>query len=437
MKGSHYTMEVSGKIVLLGAGASAPDSEGAVGVPTARAMTQEMLRLVENEPQDIRHAIRLAVSALVFGSGIRGEDPGLGVNIEDVFNLLETLERRNSLEAAPLIGSWNPVVESLDRVMTKPRVRNPNSLRVSGFSSIGNDRSIDEVVRELEQIARGGAGGFSHNLKRALSAFAENIQNGDRRGTNSRPPEVAVTRDIPGQGMIYRKARECLIRKLNDLVWLTDKGFAARFAPLVRAAKTEGFTIATLNYDNSIELSANSEGLSVDLGITRWFQDDTDQSDVAGNHINLLKLHGSIDWQLVTSQDEVAGKLRTKRIHRMSREEMEEGIRDPSLIFGGQNKLTASGPFLDLLMMFRNQLFDSKELIVIGYSFADQHINDLIEEWLAGSSDSKITIVSGKGISAAPKGSFADRVLSLGGERVKNTGLYAKEAIESLFPALE
>jgi hypothetical protein len=67
----------------------------------------------------------------------------------------------------------------------------------------------------------------------------------------------------------------------------------------------------------------------------------------------------------------------------------------PGLIFGQRNKLTADGPYLDLLRQFQYQLSQSKSLIVVGYSFRDEHINTYISQWLNSSwaSANKITIV--------------------------------------------
>lgn len=116
----------------------------------------------------------------------------------------------------------------------------------------------------------------------------------------------------------------------------------------------------------------------------------------------------------------------------MNRGEMNEGIREPALIFGGQNKLTASGPFLDLLMEFRDRLFEARELVVIGYSFSDQHINALIEEWVASRPESKVTIVCGENFDPR-EGTLGRRLLALGAARAEDTGVYAREGIATLF----
>lgn len=92
------------RLILLGAGASKE-----ADVPIAREMTQRILGNLNSEEDSARvcHAVRLAVSTVMFGQGLRGEDPTQCVNIEDVFNILDTLARRNRLEASPLIGAWH------------------------------------------------------------------------------------------------------------------------------------------------------------------------------------------------------------------------------------------------------------------------------------------------------------------------------------------
>jgi hypothetical protein len=48
-------------------------------------------------------------------------------------------------------------------------------------------------------------------------------------------------------------------------------------------------------------------------------------------------------------------------------EEMMKGQARPAVIFGQRNKLTAEGPFLDLLRAFREELSRSTSLTVVGY----------------------------------------------------------------------
>ena len=63
------------------------------------------------------------------------------------------------------------------------------------------------------------------------------------------------------------------------------------------------------------------------------------------------------------------------------------------VIFGGGNKLTVDGPFLDLIKAFQRRLEEHTTLVVIGYSFGDLHVNRLIERWLRRSSERNIIII--------------------------------------------
>lgn len=65
----------------------------------------------------------------------------------------------------------------------------------------------------------------------------------------------------------------------------------------------------------------------------------------------------------------------------------------PAIIFGQRDKLTTDGPFLDLLRAFRDQLFKSSHLVVVGYSFRDTHVNNYIKYWFSRTENRKLTII--------------------------------------------
>ena len=52
------------------------------------------------------------------------------------------------------------------------------------------------------------------------------------------------------------------------------------------------------------------------------------------------------------------------------------------LVFGLRGKLRPDGPFLAMLVEFWNWLLAAERLVVVGYSFRDEHINKLIEDWI-------------------------------------------------------
>ena len=71
----------------------------------------------------------------------------------------------------------------------------------------------------------------------------------------------------------------------------------------------------------------------------------------------------------------------------------DEGTGRPAVIFGQRGKLRAEGPFLSLLAEFERQLSNAGRLVVIGYSFRDDHVNEIIRRWTADDIARQITVV--------------------------------------------
>jgi hypothetical protein len=64
------------------------------------------------------------------------------------------------------------------------------------------------------------------------------------------------------------------------------------------------------------------------------------------------------------------------------------------------NKMSQIAPS-EFLHLFRGDLNFAKELICIGYSFGDSHIDQVLKDWLSFSPDRKLTIVN-PGINGCP-----------------------------------
>lgn len=182
---------------------------------------------------------------------------------------------------------------------------------------------------------------------------------------------------------------------LVQIATITDATKVDYLSPLLDLMATQKdecgngrLVIATINYDNSIELLAESHGIHCHTGIEEWF--DTKEFDTTGSGLYLLKLHGSIDWEQEqrdsTPHKPMPTMLVKKHQPRSVTLPMEQVPKPlhymPAVIFGQRNKLTAEGPFLDLFQSFKRELDVSDVLTVIGYSFRDEHINAAITQWL-------------------------------------------------------
>ena len=98
-------------------------------------------------------------------------------------------------------------------------------------------------------------------------------------------------------------------------------------------ASEQGVTIATLNYDLSIERQAEHLGVSCDTGVQSWLDDG--ELLWASGEVQLLKLHGSIGW-LFFDKAEQSGQLR-ESVFAVADANV-QGSR-PAVVFGQREKL--------------------------------------------------------------------------------------------------
>lgn len=84
-----------------------------------------------------------------------------------------------------------------------------------------------------------------------------------------------------------------MLRLLAKMAWLADPKKVEYLTPLVQQGREETFTIATLNYDNAVELACKPMAVPISSGLEHWLQYGEFRNPEKG--IELLKLHGSID----------------------------------------------------------------------------------------------------------------------------------------------
>ncbi|GAA4419169.1 hypothetical protein GCM10023187_53240 [Nibrella viscosa] len=136
--------------------------------------------------------------------------------------------------------------------------------------------------------------------------------------------------------------------------------------------------VFSLNYDLCFEKIVGQHA-TIELGFDEageWSYNNFELSD--SKSYTLYKLHGSLDWY--TDRE-------TKRLKQSA-----EANSDPLLIFGEINKLRAIDPYLFYIYEFRRFCFhpDLKLIVCIGYSFSDEHINDIISQAVKNNSQTKV-----------------------------------------------
>lgn len=337
--------------VLLGAGASRD-----AGLPDSWEMTNQIDRHFESSHGGrTLHILRFVASQLLAEAGTSGAPVFRGVDVERVLTAIQLLADRRDLEISPFVHSWNPAVEALDA----PDDRTGSTLR--------RHRRVQHFLRALRVD---GSGLPRSNPERELEKLLSEFDSSPK----------------PTSGDAFRRAFDAIRHSLLSL--LSDPGDTSYLAPLLALAETEGTVpVATLNYDRTVEIEAERTSVPVDTGLATWHE--TGEWSWASSGIHLLKLHGSIDWKWTAAQ--TTQHLEPRRV--VVDEDGSRRASDPAIIFGGRNKLTAEGPFLDLLAEFEGKLSGCRSLIVVGYSFRDDHVNEAVRRWLEVSETNRMVVV--------------------------------------------
>lgn len=139
--------------------------------------------------------------------------------------------------------------------------------------------------------------------------------------------------------------------------------------------------IFTLNYDLCVEHNLKSEKIESgfdendDWDFRRYDYNDSNKE----TNFYLYKLHGSIDWERTNEERLIrkAGAIKSENL---------------AIIFGMNNKLQSYDPYLFYFYEFREHCLKSKLIVCSGYSFMDEHINDLIKHSLKDDSNKKLLI---------------------------------------------
>jgi len=193
---------------------------------------------------------------------------------------------------------------------------------------------------------------------------------------NIRLPEVA--------GKNFEKVAE-LKKLINKELyeWVTPKDLTMKASYYLNFKKFQnevGKTIKvfSLNYDQCFEKIIGDDDVEqgFDPKTFEWQQSnfDLDKSVL----FKLYKLHGSINWHT----DKHTGKLMYSN----------HPVGNPELIFGIDTKLRSSDPYFYYTSEFRRWILDNdcKLIVTIGYSYADEYINNLISQAIINKSSRRV-----------------------------------------------
>lgn len=378
--------------VLLGAGASAE-----ADVPTAKSMTERIIRhfIPDNSRYEWR-LLRYAVGGLLYNVGAQGGNPLEGIDVEELFSVIEFLGRRTESETAAFVGSWHDFLTRLEQQIVRDEVA----------------REEHRAAQDLRMSIRTGGVG---------QLFSQEPY--DRRRS---------------EGEEFRNLAGLMLEALVELVVVPHPAKVEHLHPLLQRANGGKLTIATLNYDNCVELAAETVGVPLETGVDEW--STTGAITFNPSDIQFLKLHGSINWRLVASRRTDDRPIQQEELHEVDwhfylREPKGEmfypGANRPGLLFGAGNKLRPEGPFLSLLQAFSGALAQSSIATIVGYSFRDPHINAEIARWINGDLARRVRVID-PGFEWSPV-PFAQELRQGLGTRLEQMDVYAGEGLAAVY----
>lgn len=337
--------------VLLGAGAS---------VGAGLSLTSELAAKVieaanRDNPYNSRgqkpdwvRALNAVYAGMVGYQGARGDNPLFAVNIETLISAVRLLSVRETHEVAPFVATWSPALSDFNSTET---LHGAGKTLIESVQKAGRHPGFeaDKVSKAVAEIARG-----------------------------------AVRPDLKSP---FQEAERFILKTLVDL--LGNHGDVTYFEPLLELARTQegGADVITLNYDLTVESAAANGNVRVNRGIDSWVPGQDLEFLPVDHVLNLMKLHGSLDWQRAPST-RFYPKMSARGIDVVppSPAELHDRAESnlPWIVVGDRDKLGTEGPTLALNFAARAAFQRSTHLAVIGYSFGDPHINSMIRDWLAG-----------------------------------------------------
>ena len=135
-------------------------------------------------------------------------------------------------------------------------------------------------------------------------------------------------------------------------------------------AHPKSLSVITLNYDRIIEYSADLIGAKIVDGFTgnyiKYFDTSDNPYKNAEKHINLWKVHGSLDWF-----EDINGNTKSLTLTR----EIPSSLK-PLIITPDNNKYqkTHRDPYRSIITASDKEICDASCYLCIGYGFNDEHI---------------------------------------------------------------
>jgi SIR2-like domain len=226
--------------------------------------------------------------------------------------------------------------------------------------------NVEEFLIACQDLARRS----SSSLYPFVSSWHEKLAEVGRL-----PPEIEASGETNAFEFVSRHCKQ----RLREWLTVTDSTKVKYFRNL-RDFISEGFRlhVFTLNYDECVELALANELGEINGRWTTGFDHKGWKPDLLDNKKKrydalLYKLHGSLDWV----EDEELGVCSLKWPMAEHAEEIPDTY-ESLLIFATALKVIPRDPYLSLLVRFRAELYRCECVVILGYSFGDDHVNTML-----------------------------------------------------------
>lgn len=261
-------------------------------------------------------------------------------------------------------------------------------------------KELYNYVRSAIFYADGIRGTYANNVAYNIERLVMSLDELARREEHPLYPFVGAwnPRLLQVAGSNFERVapfRTKILEKLRH-EWIEIQNYdkASYFRGLINFQKELNYPLRvfTLNYDLCVERTYQAEyrefpERGFDKANRFWTHELLEDADPGDKNFYLYKLHGSIDWVRDTDSGKLTFSDSTSKIK----------IDDGQIIFGLTYKLQYVDPFLFLVYQLRRLSLEAKLILVVGYGFADEHINGILRQALRGSPDKRLIAVTWSG----------------------------------------
>lgn len=168
-----------------------------------------------------------------------------------------------------------------------------------------------------------------------------------------------------------------------------------------------------------------------------------DKYEPIDNMVYLYKLHGSVNWQDLGATDSSNKLFSIQEVYPNAPLQSSTDADNACLVYPAPTKqnLSLGSPYVDLIRLFQEKLLEHNSvLFVCGYSFSDEHINNVIYRALAVNASLNLVILNDLGEAHALRTTKDARIYNIWSESTKEGEChihYFSEVVNKLLTALD